>query len=85
MDDNGSYARLHPSVKAQSVQSPGKLAETVEQEAEVFWIVSFPQPLPADFFDNVSFLYPQLIELSLITVLGLQESVKWANAGKVLG
>ncbi|KAJ5117510.1 zinc knuckle domain protein [Penicillium atrosanguineum] len=83
---NGAYEKgLTPSLKIQGLQSPGQLAETVEQKANAFRAAFFPQPPPADLSDTVSFQYPQPIEFPPITALEIQEAVRTAKAGKAPG
>ncbi|KAJ5303939.1 uncharacterized protein N7443_003599 [Penicillium atrosanguineum] len=51
---NGAYEKgLTPSLKIQGLQSPGQLAETVEQKANAFRAAFFPQPPLADLSDTV--------------------------------
>ena len=83
---NGAYDKgLTPSLKIQGLQTPGKLAETVDQKAEAFRMAFFPQPPPADLSDTVSFQYPQPIEFPPITILEIQDAVRTAKAGKAPG
>ncbi|KAJ5330279.1 zinc knuckle domain protein [Penicillium atrosanguineum] len=83
---NGAYEKgLTPSLKIQGLQSPGQLAETVEQKANAFRAAFFPQPPPADLSDTVSFQYPQPIEFPPITAQEIQEAVRTAKAGKAPG
>ncbi|KAJ5215580.1 uncharacterized protein N7498_001987 [Penicillium cinerascens] len=49
----GAYERGHtPSLEIQDPQTPGKLAETVDQKAEAFRVAFCPQPPPADLSDT---------------------------------
>ena len=82
----GAYERgLTPSLKIQDPQTPGKLAETVDQKAEAFRMAFFPQPPPADLSDTDLFQYPQPIKFPPITTLEIQEAVRTAKAGKAPG
>lgn len=83
---DGAYEKgITPSLKIQDPQSPGTMAETIEQKAEAFRTAFFPQPPPADLSDTESFQYPQPIEFPSITAQEVQEAVKGAKAGKTPG